>query len=150
MIKRYLFVFFTALILGGILCYFIIPQKVMLRHQIEEKKIIYIDTLIRTLPAKPIYIKRTAEKIIKLRDTIIQTNPFCSAIDTIIAFDTVHAEYEFPENIFTIEVKKKPDTMKIQTISIMQTVKEETPWWQTPVYIIGGALGGYVLGIKVR
>lgn len=121
------------------------------RYSRENEKIIetqiHRDTVTVVDYPEPIVLEKVKSKIEYIKDTIIQTQPFEACIDTIVRQDTVNARYNFPENIFSLEIRKKPDSTRIQTITILkESIKTENqPWWHTPL----AAAGGVLLGIAI-
>jgi len=104
------------------------------------------DTVIVVKPSEPIIIERAKTKVIFKKDTIIETKPFTAIIDTIIKRDTIYGKFNFPENSFDFWIKKKPDSTMVHTIYVTKEVLKEKPWWETPAFILGGTIVGYILG----
>jgi hypothetical protein len=94
----------------------------------------------------PIVIEKAKTKLVYKNDTVILTKPFVALIDTIIKTDTVFASYDFPDNNFNLLIKRKPDSTIVQTITITKEVMKERSWWETPAYILGGTVVGFVIG----
>jgi hypothetical protein len=111
---------------------------------IMEKK--STDTIIKLIPREPVIIRKNAVKTIVRKDTIISSEPFTARLDTVMSADTINLSYDYPENIFMLELKRKPDTSKIQTITLTYPVEKKAPWWETPAYIVGGILVGFGIG----
>ena len=110
-----------------------------------ETKTIAYDTVYKLVPAKPIIINKVRPKLVYIRDTIIQTKPFAASIDTVIQRDTVRAYYEFPVNLFSLDIRRHPDSLRIEKLTILQSVEKPRPWWETPAYIVGGILTGMII-----
>jgi len=108
---------------------------------IQEKQI--RDTILQVIPAEPIIIEKTIAKITYIRDTIIQTQPFVAQLDTVIKYDTIRMGYQFPENYFSLEYRKHPDTLKTEIIT--RTIEKKPKWWEEPAYFIGGFILGYFI-----
>ena len=104
------------------------------------------DTVFTQIASVPLILEKVKTKIIYKKDTVIVTNPFIASIDTIVKHDTVHAEYEFPENIFSLNVRSKPDTLQTVYIKTYERANEQTKWWERPAYILGGCIAGYFIG----
>lgn len=110
--------------------------------QIKEKILVETDTVVRLLPQKIIEIKQSKPKIIYLRDTILQTQPFTALLDTILLKDTVRAEYTFPENTFSVLLRSQSDSL-LQITNTM--TKTETLWYEKAAYLLGGILIGIII-----
>jgi hypothetical protein len=108
--------------------------------------ILKTDTIYQEVPAKPIIINKIRTKIIYQKDTIIETQPFTAVIDTIINHDTLHTEFSFPENSFSMLFLRKPDTVIVQKVTTIETQPLKSTWWEVPLSILGGAALGYVFG----
>ncbi|HOV92822.1 MAG TPA: hypothetical protein PLC04_07075 [Candidatus Kapabacteria bacterium] len=108
---------------------------------IQEKQI--RDTIMQVLPTKPIIIEKTIAKVKYVRDTVIQTQPFIAHLDTVIKYDTIRLGYQFPENYFSLEYRKHPDTLKTEIIT--RTIEQKPKWWEEPAYFIGGFIIGYII-----
>lgn len=103
------------------------------------------DTVYSIRPSKPIVITKYKARIVKISDTIVQSVPFTASIDTVIVHDTIRAEFAFPENLLSLEIRKAPDTAIIDRQIVTRTVEKREPWWRVPLYFITGAVAGYVL-----
>lgn len=122
------------------------PEKV-----IERKTEIVRDTIINTVQQPPIIIYK-AKPVIEYQtdyDTVIITKPFIAKIDTVIIRDTVHAEYVFPQNTFSMILKRKPDSVVTFREYVIKTEYIKDAWWEKPAWATGGILLGYLLG-KVK
>jgi hypothetical protein len=116
---------------------------------ITKTQIIY-DTIIKTIPSKPIIINKVKTKLVKVRDTTIQTEPFAASIDTIVNTDTIKALYEFPENLMSLRINKKPDSLLLRTITVFQPVEKKVDWWEKPAVFLGGAIIGLTIGVAIK
>lgn len=123
------------------------------------------DTVLKT--AEPVLVEK-AKAVVKKRDwrlgtggwkdsNAIASNPqnpvsFMATLDTIINADTLHAEFEYPEALFTILLKRRPDSTFIKTRLIERTLyaTKERASWEIPVYVGAGLLGGFLLGRIVK
>jgi len=117
---------------------------------VKADKYIFRDTLIRLVPQPAIKIYKVKTKVIKLKDTVIQSYPFTAKLDTIILRDTIKAEFAFPQNTLSLELLKKPDTLKTERITLQKTIEKEKPWWETPVCIAGGILTGIIIRSAIK
>ena len=120
---------------------FLICNRTSQEPIIQEKQI--RDTILQVLPAEPIIIEKSIAKVKYIRDTIIQTQPFIAQLDTIIKYDTIRLGFQFPENYFSLDYRKHPDTLKTEIIT--QTVAKKPNWWEEPAYFIGGFIIGYII-----
>lgn len=115
-------------------------------ENIIEREVIIYDTVIKEIRHKPILIK-AKPKIIYKSDTVILTKSFTARIDTVILRDTVHAKYDFPENMFTFQVLRVNDTIYIPGETI---IKYQKPSWMEHLkYAAGGLAVGFMAG-KIR
>lgn len=105
-------------------------------------KIIY-DTLIKTVEHKPIKIEAEPKIIIK-RDTIIKIKPFTAVLDTVYIRDTIKAIYDYPENIFRLDITKQNDTIFIPAETIIKYKK--MPWYYDAGLFLAGSATGYLIG----
>ena len=123
------------------------------------------DTVLET--AEPVFVEK-AVAAIKKRDWGLRTGdlkgidsidpnrknpaPFTATLDTILNSDTLHAEFEYPEALFTILLKRRPDTTFVKTIYIDRNIYafKEREGWEIPVYIGAGIVGGFLLGRIVK
>lgn len=112
---------------------------------IEREKIIY-DTVIKEIRHNSILIKAKPEIIYK-SDTVYMTKAFTARIDTVILRDTVRAEYEFPENLFTFQVLRVNDTIYIPGETIIKY--QSAGWLEHLKYAAGGVAVGFLAG-KIR
>jgi hypothetical protein len=122
------------------------PEKI-----IETKTEIVRDTIINVVQQPPIVIYK-AKPVIEYQtdhDTVIITRPFIAKVDTIIVRDTVHAEYVFPQNTFSMVLKRKADSVITFKEYIIKTEYLKDPWYEKPLWATGGILLGYMLG-KVK
>jgi hypothetical protein len=100
------------------------------------------DTIMKVLPQKIVEIRNAKPKIIYLKDTIIETQPFIAKLDTIIRRDTIWAEYVFPENSFSLGYRSQSDSL-LQITNTM--TKTETYWVEKAAYLLGGILFGIII-----
>ena len=142
-----------------ILAVFLVAYMIFSKFNSEEDSSIYTgiaktqiiyDTIIKTIPAKPIIINKVKTKLVKVRDTIIQTEPFAASIDTIVNTDTIKALYEFPENLMSFRINKKPDSLLLQRITVLQPVEKKVDWWEKPAVFLGGVIIGLTIGVAIK
>lgn len=137
------------------------PAEVMMSFKTDT---LYIcDTVLRT--AEPVLVEK-AKANIRNRESGIGNqgketlpnsqfpipNSFVATLDTIINADTLHAEFEYPEALFSILLKRRPDSTFIKTIFIDRTIyaQKERASWEIPVYVGVGVIGGFLLGRIVK
>lgn len=108
--------------------------------------ILKTDTIYREVASEPFVINKIKTRIIYQKDTIILTQPFTAVVDTIINRDTLHTEFSFPENSFSMLLLRKPDTVMVQKITTIETPPQKSNWWEVPLSILGGAALGYAFG----
>jgi hypothetical protein len=104
------------------------------------------DTIVRTIASEPIIITKVKTKIIKLSDTLIKTYPFVARIDTIIKHDTVRVEFEYPANLLSLAVSRRPDTLRVERIIISDTKLRSEEWWVKPLIVAGSFAAGWLSG----
>ncbi len=145
--KKQTYLLFLSGVITGILIAYWISKKVTepeIMHYSEIKT--HWDTVFVEVPTQPIVLEKIKTKTVIKRDTVIQTKPFTAKIDTVVLKDTVRAQYDFPENEMSIFVRPSPDSLEIRKITILKTIEKKQPWWETPVYLLGGAAFGFALG----
>jgi hypothetical protein len=104
------------------------------------------DTIVKTVPAKPIVITKVKTRIIKLSDTIIRYHPFRAVVDTVIRRDTIRSQFEFPGGLFSLDIRRHPDTVLLPKTIIYKTRHEKEQWWEKPLMILGGVAAGFLIG----
>ena len=108
------------------------------------------DTLIIVKQSEPLIIEKIKPKIIIQKDTLILTKPFVAIVDTIIKRDTVFAKYEFPQNNFNLLIRRKQDSIIVQTVYITKEIVKERPWWEASAYTLGGTVAGFLIGRTIK
>lgn len=103
------------------------------------------DTVYSIRPSKPIVITKYKTRIVKVSDTAVASVPFTAHMDTVIVHDTIRAEFAYPENLLSLEIRKAPDTSLIDRQLVTRTVEKREPWWRVPLFFLTGAATGYVL-----
>ena len=93
------------------------------------------------------YLTDSTVKDSLLLDTI-QVLPFVSQLDTIINHDTIGIRFLYPENLFTLSMKLKPDYIREKLIKITETitVEKKEAWYIKPAIFLTGGLLGYIGG----
>ncbi len=104
------------------------------------------DTIVKTVPAKPVVVTKIKTKIIKLSDTVILYHPFRAVVDTIIKRDTIRSQFEFPSGLFSLDIRRHPDTLRMQKIVIYKTKRTNEKWWEKPLILLGGVATGFLVG----
>jgi hypothetical protein len=143
--KNVIYISVLSFILGFLIALMILKYFVNNTNQ-DINHLITMDTVYKEIQSEPLILEKARTKIIYKRDTVIQTKPFTAITDTIIKHDTVHAEYEFPENFFSLSVLRKPDTLRTIQIETISEKKSNDQWWKQTAYILGGAFIGYFIG----
>ena len=115
---------------------------------VQEK--IVRDTVIKTIRPEPLVIEKVKARKVFIRDTVIVSRPYIAIVDTVVRRDTVRAEYEFPLNLFSLDIRRAADSVKIETITISKYIKESRPWWELPLSVAAGAGIGYLAGSAGR
>lgn len=131
----------------------IIGLSIYIGMKEPEVKIVYQDRITRDTithwieqPNDTIVI-RAKSHTIYLTDTIIETRPFIAQLDTIIERDTVFVSYQYPAELFRLQIKRAADSIPIRyiTIETLMEVNSEL-WWEKPLYAAGGLVIGYGFG----
>jgi hypothetical protein len=144
-----IFLYLLAFGSGLLLSYFLFSNKVIVKKEPFIEKTVVRDTVL-IAPSKPVAIHRAKPRLIKTSDSIIKTTPFQAKVDTIVNFDTIKAVYEYPQNLFSLVLKKKPDSLKVRTIIIYKPLEKEAKWWELPAGIAGGILLGVLVGSAIK
>lgn len=115
-------------------------------HFKDESRVVLRDTVIKIVPQEPIVITKTKAKIIKTRDTILMAAPFVMAFDTIVQRDTITASFEYPEQLFSLAIRRTADTNYTERIFITREKPAAKTFWETPLAVIGAVAAGYLIG----
>ncbi|OGU40532.1 MAG: hypothetical protein A2X61_13660 [Ignavibacteria bacterium GWB2_35_12] len=115
---------------------------------VKDREVIR-DTVIKEIKLPPVRIVKAKPVIKIIRDTVIETKPFVASLDTIAKDDTVKMQYEFPENYFSLEVMRKPDSVKFEKLTVIEKTTQDGNWWEKPSYFTGGALIGIIIGLII-
>ncbi len=134
----------TIIILSIIICLLLILHFV---NKNGSKSIVTFqhDTLYLIKESEPIVIEKAKTKIKYIKDTVFQSQPFVAELDTIVWQDTIHSSFIFPENLISLEIRKKPDTTKIEKITITKEIPQKESWWKEPLIFISGCAAGFLL-----
>jgi hypothetical protein len=133
-----------AFALGFLIADLLMPEKeTIIREPFSGS--VKIDTIIKVIEKEPIILEKVRTQIIKQKDTLIQTFPFVAHVDTVIKYDTIKVMYEYPQNLFSLRISSRSDTLALQKMIITELIKVEKPWWEAPAYIAAGTVLGYIL-----
>jgi hypothetical protein len=132
-----------SILIGGVIGY-IVFYSAYGKNSYSRIVSTQIDTVYQVIESKPIIIERMNPVLVYKTDTLIQTMPFTAIIDTTIMTDTISARYDFPENEFSLAVRKTADTLAIYSIHIATESKKGK--YENVTYAIGGALIGIIIG----
>ncbi len=150
--KYYKILFIGALLIalllgGGIGSKFFPEQKVIYKKTTSVDTLTEVDTMFKEVIVPRIKI-RTEGVLVYKTDTVYLTKPFIATVDTIMKEDTLAVSYEFPQNIFEIDLRRKPLEEKtiIKYVTITEEVEKPEAWWVHPAWAVGGLLVGYGLG----
>lgn len=137
----------TVLLLAAVVVVLLfLPAGIKRNRQDAYAVRVVRDTVIKTVPAKPLVITKVKTHIVKLSDTVIRYHPFRATIDTVIMRDTIRSYFEFPAGLFSLSVKSPPDSLKVPRIIMYKTKREKEQWWEKPLMAAGCVLAGYVIG----
>jgi hypothetical protein len=140
-------------ILLGILLGFVIfliqkcnsEQQVKIKY-IEKTKYQYDTTIVNGIAPPPIIIKKNIPIVridtvyLDKKDIII--NPFSVCLDTVEQNDTLQVCYSYPQQNFSVVLKKNPPIIKIVTITKDNYI--ESSDWTKVLYFVAGASSLYV------
>ena len=122
-------------------------NKVKLQKVEIEKR----DTIYKIIQKEPIEIVRTKPKLRIVRDTVIQSPEFIAVLDTVIRSDTIRAEYEFPQNLLSLQIRQSPDSLMQERITIhTKEYIDHTKWWEKHLIAIAGIVVGIVVGKSIK
>ena len=123
-------------------------------HGILQKEIPVIqikrDTILKKVKTKPLILEKVKTKIIYTKDTVIITKPFKAIVDTVIKRDTVFAQFQYPQNLFSLSIKSKPDTIKTYSIIYKELKEKKEKWWEKPLIIFSSLTAGYLIGTSSK
>jgi hypothetical protein len=140
---------FLAFAIGFLIAYFMMPEKeTIIREPFSGK--VRIDTIIKVIEKEPIILEKVKSRIITQRDTLIKHFPFVAKVDTVIKRDTIKVMYEYPQNLFSLRISSRADTLALQKMIITEMIKVEEPWWEAPAYIAAGTVIGYILVSSIK
>lgn len=109
-----------------------------------------IDTIVRIVPAEPLIVERVKTKVIYKGDTIVEARPFVATVDTVVKQDTIFARYEFPENLFSLNLRRSDDTLRTVMVKTEVVKSEGRDWWEGPAIGVAGVVVGYLLRSLIR
>ena len=123
----------------------------------EYEQIYKVDTLrildTFLIASEPLIIEKSKAKIVYkdryFYDSVkISPHPFTAILDTIIKADTLNIEFEYPTALFSVLLRKQPDSVFTQKIYIDRQIftKSEPEWWKTTIYAGGGLILGVLIG----
>ncbi len=136
----------TCFLLGAAISRLFFTPKQGTKKITATKDKIVRDTVLKYIPREPVVIEKVRTKLVRKTDTVIKAAPFIATVDTVIRRDTIHAEYEFPEHLFSLRYQRAPDSIRVRTVEIFREVEKERPWWEIPAYITGSVALGFLLG----
>lgn len=103
------------------------------------------DTVFREIAREPITIYRTVARVETIRDTIIESPAFIARLDTVVGCDTISTAYEFPENLVSLSLRSKPDSVASEVRTIVLPA-EKSKWWEKPAIALLGVAVGLMIG----
>lgn len=125
--------------LGFLVCKLIFENK----NEIEKIQTVKIDSVyVYKIPPKR-KIDKIEGKITFTRDTILNTRPFVSEIDTILNKDTLKMRYQFPENKFSFDFSRGLDSVLIEKMVIEKGNEESL--LENILYILLGVIIGVII-----
>jgi hypothetical protein len=121
---------------------------------VERKIILPPDTVfVDKIQAKTVWRKwvvyDTLTQTYYETDTVFQTKPFTSIMDTTIGCNSYKLEFRYPENTFNnLNFVSCPDTIVVQDTQIVST--PSLPYLEAVKYTTYGAIGGFVIGLLIK
>jgi hypothetical protein len=146
--RDYLIIVILSVLFGFVLAYLFFQKNLIQRA--EEGFTQKADTIVKIVPSEPLIIERVKTKIIYTGDTIVQTKPFVAMVDTVVKQDTIFAKYEFPENLFSLNLRRSDDTVRTVMIKTEIMKSESKNWWKSPAVAVAGLVVGYLLRNYIR
>ena len=140
-----------SFIAGFVLSLMLLPEKETIIKEPIVVREIKTDTLIKYVQKKHIVLREAKTKIIVLTDSLLncENKPFTAILDTIVDQDTIQVDFKYPDNLISLLIKQKPDSIYYEKVYLTNTVQGSKEWWETPALISGGALVGFIIGILV-
>ena len=142
-----------ALGLGGFLF-----GRYTTKPEVVVKYITKIDSTFVVMPAETLTVTAKGKIQYQDRDKFIFVDrfidtckPFTARLDTIVKKDTLSLAYQYPNNIFNIILKQKPDSVLTRTITISSDpIEIKRPLYidvlsHTGSFVLGGFIG-YAIG----
>ncbi|MCL5990639.1 MAG: hypothetical protein M1419_00870 [Bacteroidetes bacterium] len=142
-------ILFGIIIIASLLFGLLFGRNCSDRVRVIKDREIIRDTIIKEIKLPPVKIVKAKPVIKIIRDTIIETKPFIAALDTIAKDDTVKIQYEFPENNLSLEVTRKPDSVRLEKLTVIETAIQDCNRWEKPAYFTGGTLLGIIIGLII-
>lgn len=122
----------------------------IIAHEPDSERVRYSsvflrDTVYEIIPQKSIQIKAKAK--VEFRDSAkIETQAFEASIDTVVAKDSIHISYCFPENSIYFKLSAMPDTIAKYNLMLFETEpRQENVWLSRLGYFASGLVGGYII-----
>jgi len=115
-----------------------------------------IDTVTKVIDHEPIritdaravvrYVRDTVRwgDTVRVRDTVYSTRSFVATIDTVIVRDTITAAYRFPQQTFSLALRRAPDSVRVEMKTIV--TYEQRAWWVDALGALGAGALGYGIG----
>ncbi len=148
--KKYSLGLALAALIAGLIIGFMLKKEHGFTIYKHMKDIITLhDTVVHVIKQEPLRLHKIKAKIEKKSDSVFETSPFVARLDTLTGKDTIKASYEFPANLFSLEVNRQPDSIKVEKLTKIETVKEEKPWWENAGWFTGGTVVGIIVGLII-
>jgi hypothetical protein len=142
-------ILFGIIIIASLFIGLILGRNCSDKVRIVKDRQVIRDTIIKEIKLPPVRIVKAKPIIKVIKDTVIETKPFIASLDTIAKYDTVKMQYEFPENYFSLEVMRKPDSVRLEKLTVIEKTTQDSNWWEKPAYFTGGALLGILIGLII-
>jgi hypothetical protein len=132
---------------GALIYHILLPEQ---KQNVRIIKNIVRDTVYQIEYREPIKIENAVPKIIYRSDTVYVAKAFTAILDTVVKYDTVFIQYDFPEHLINLSVKHKADTNAIAEIIVENKVQESQSSWETALIIVASAIIGFLLGNSTK
>ena len=86
-------------------------------------------------------------------DSLLITKPFIARLDTIALGDTIHAKFQYPENLFSIAINRSIDSVHFTWLDSIRVIERKRTFWDKvedgALWLLGGLVVGGGVGIII-
>lgn len=123
-------------------------ERIVIReHKVHDTLITPGEDRYFQLPSKKVIYRDTIEKIVIGTDTV-PVKPFVAKADTsFLCLDSLNLAFMYPQMVFTLHAKSRPDTV-VQTTILKDSVifDDKRSVWEDIATHAGAVLVGFLLG----